>query len=258
MGAVLSLWDKELQKELCREPLGVLLYAIGGEGTTLRGNHAGLRTDGAQLTRAMVPERRRVEVSLTDARLILEGRAIRGSAEVCVILPHDRKEVQLRYRYRKEATTEMEAVYVSFPLRVEESARVLSDSHIGWVDWQEGVLPGACREWLPLQTSILVREKGCHIQIASPEAFLFTVNSPVMGKWRSDLNVRGGQFYSYVMNNYWHTNYLGEQGGEFRFSYSITSAPEIPLERAYRFGWAHRQGLMALRMSYQEFRRDVP
>lgn len=258
VGTVCSLIDKALGRELCREPVGELLYAMGGEGSTLRGNHAEFRRDGAKIVHAFLPTEHTVEESPVDTRVILRGQAFRGSAEVAFILPHDRKELRLSFRYDKEATTAMEAVYVAFPFAMGDGARVLSDSHIGWVDWQDGVLPGACREWLPLQTSVLVEEPGCAIQLASPEAFLFTVNSPVTGKWSSELNVRGGRIYSYVLNNYWHTNYLGLQGGVLEFSYALTSAGTISPEEAFRYGWTQRRGPVAQRMSYQERRVNVP
>lgn len=258
LGEITSLYDKELQRELCRAPMGELLYAMGGEGSMLRGNHAGLRRDGARVTHAFLPSEARTEETALDQRVVLTGEAFRGHATVTFTLPRDRKELLLRYDYDKAATTAPEAVYVAFPFQAGEDAPVLSDSQIGWVDWQKDTLPGCCREWLPLQTSVLVRDQDCTMQLASPDAFLFTVNSPVMGKWRSDLNVRGGQIYSYVLNNYWHTNYLGEQGGLFTFRYAITSAREIAPEQAFRFGWTHRRGLLAQRMSYQEFRHDVP
>jgi len=258
LGEICSIFDKELGKELCKHPVGELMYAIGGEGSMLRGNHAGLRREGARLVHAFLPREMSMEETALDLRLVMTGEASRGSATVTFTLPKHRKEVLLRYDYDKEATTAPEAVYVRFPFSAAADAPVLSDSHIGWVDWQKDTLPGCCREWLPLQTSILVKDTDCTIQLASPDAFLFTVNAPVMGKWTSDLNVSGGDLYSYVLNNYWHTNYLGEQGGLFSFSYAITSAAQLGPEDAFRFGWTHRRSFVAQRMSYQEFRKDVP
>ncbi len=258
LGEVCSLWDKELQRELCKRPVGELLYAIGGEGSMLRGNHAGLRRDGARLVHAFLPREATLEETALDQQIVMKGEAFRGSAVLTFTLPRDRKELLLRYDYDKAATTAPEAVYVAFPFQAASEAPVLSDSHIGWVDWQKDTLPGCCREWLPLQTSILVKDADCTVQLASPDAFLFTVHDPVMGKWRSDLDVRGGDVYSFVLNNYWHTNYLGEQGGLFTFRYAITSAQKIAPEDAFRYGWGHRRMFVAQRMSYQEFRREVP
>ena len=257
-GMVHSVWDKELNREICKRPIGELLYAMGGDGSMLRGNHAGLRRDGATVVHGFMPKSAVLESSLVDTRVVMEGQAFRGSAKVTITLPVDRKELLFKYEYDKEATPSPEAVYVAFPFNVPEATPVLSDSHIGWVDWQEDVIPGVCREWLPLQTSIMVKDEGMHIQLASPDAFLFTVGSPVMGKWSSDLNVRGGDIYSFVLNNYWHTNYLGEQGGRFVFRYALTTASDIRPEEAFRYGWTKRRATVAQRMSYQEFRHDVP
>lgn len=257
-GMVHSVWDKELQRELCKRPIGELLYAMGGDGSMLRGNHAGLRRDGATVVHGFMPKTAVLESSLLDTRVVMEGQAFRGSAKVTITLPVDRKELLFKYEYDKEAPPSPEAVYVAFPFNVSDNTPVLSDSHIGWADWQEDVIPGVCREGLPLQTSILVKDEGMHIQLASPDAFLFTVNSPVMGKWSSDLNVRGGDIYSFVLNNYWHTNYLGEQGGTFVFKYALTTARDIQPETAFRYGWMKRRATVAQRMSYQEFRHDMP
>lgn len=259
-GWITSLYDKELNRELCEghQGLGRLLYARGGIGTTLLGNHAEYTKAGAHVSEGFFPESCQAEETPVGLRAVITGRAVLGSAKVAFSLPKGIKRLDICWEYEKKATDHPEAVYTAFPLGVGDDAKVFSDSQVGWVDWQEGVLPGACREWLPLQTSMLVRDEGLDIQIASPDAFLFTVNQPVMGLWESELNVRGGRLYSYAMNNYWRCNYLGRQGGTFVLRYSITSAHTIPFEKAFAFGWAARQGLYAQRMSYQEFRTGVP
>ncbi len=259
-GWAVSLWDKELGLELCREggALGQMLYARGGRGSTLLYNHAGIKKTGAHVSEGFFPESWQAEESAVDSRAVITGQAVLGSARVTFSLPKGIKRLDIVWEYQKQTTDAPEAVYVAFPLNVPDDARVLSDSQVGWVDWQESVLPGACREWLPLQTSMLVRGGSCDIQIASPDAFLFTVNQPVQGLWKSDLPARGGRLYSYVMNNYWRCNYLGRQGGDFTLRYAVTSAAALPFEKAFAFGWAARQGLYAQRMSYQEFRTGVP
>ena len=55
-----------------------------------------------------------------------------------------------------------------------------------------------------------------------------------------------GHLYSYVMNNYWHTNYLAGQGGDFTFRFSITSRPKADNVASARFGWAVSNPLMAV------------
>jgi hypothetical protein len=258
-GCILSLYDKELKKELCScGSLGQLLYAYGGEGTTLTGNHPGLSREGASVKPCFKPLTARKRISRAAEAVILKGSAELGELECIFTLPKNEKALYLEYNYNKEATERLEAVYVDFPFALPELGDILSDSQTGWVNWSRDILPGACREWLPLQTSVLMKGDAFDIQIASPDAFLFTVGTPVEGKWTSDIETRGNRIYSYVLNNYWRTNYLGKQGGQIRFRYAITSAGEILYEKAYRFGWTKRQGLVAQRMSYQEFRNNVP
>ncbi|MDF2542851.1 MAG: hypothetical protein K0S47_2569 [Herbinix sp.] len=258
-GCVQSLYDKELQKELTQgNTLGQILYAKGGEGTTLLGNRPELKKTGAKVQPCFFPS----ETILTELELgtcvKIKGTAVLGAITVTYTLPKKEKSLWMEYCYDKEETDQLEAVYVDFPFDLPTLSNVLSDSQIGWVDWYKKTLPGACKEWMPLQTSILMQSNECDIQIASPDAFLFTVGSPVQGKWSSEIETRGNRIFSYVMNNYWRVNYLGKQGGQICFRYGITSESSIPYEKAYRFGILKRQGIIAHRMSYQEFRTEIP
>lgn len=258
-GCILSFYDKELGIELCgKNTMGQVLYAHGGEGTTLLGNRPELSHDGADIRPAFFPDKAEILQNKTGTSILLKGAAELGTVELTYTLPKYEKALTLEYVYHKEETDKLEAVYVDFPFGISERSEIYSDHQTGWVNWSKDVLPGACREWLPLQTSILFRGEECDIQIASPEAFLFTVGTPVQGKWISEIETRGNRVYSYVLNNYWRVNYLGKQGGNIRFSYHITSARKIPYEQAHHFGWLRRQGLIAHRMSYQEFRTGVP
>lgn len=255
---VKSFYDKELNKELAQgNTLGQLLYAHGGEGSTLIGNKNGLNKDGAIIEPCFKPNDYEEINSKCSSKVIIRGEAFFGKVEVCYELLNHKKELQISYIYDKEDVYKLEAVYVDFNFNMNENSKVLSDSQIGWVDWENNCLPGACREWLPLQTSILVKDSTCNIQIASKDAFLFTVNEPVKGKWDSNIKVSGNRIYSYVLNNYWRCNYKPNQGGHICFKYSLTSNKEITFEEAYRFGTISRHGLIAQRMSYQEFREDV-
>jgi alpha-mannosidase len=51
--------------------------------------------------------------------------------------------------------------------------------------------------------------------------------------------------YSYVMNNYWHTNYKADQQGPVTFAYSILPHAAFNAGDAARFGTERRQPLIA-------------
>jgi hypothetical protein len=58
----------------------------------------------------------------------------------------------------------------------------------------------------------------------------------VRGTWPANFGDRKGTIFSYVMNNYWNTNYVAGQGGDFTFRYILTSASALDPQPSH--GWA--------------------
>ena len=52
-----------------------------------------------------------------------------------------------------------------------------------------------------------------------------------------DLDPHRSTMFSYVMNNYWWTNYVAGQGGDFTFRYVVTSAKNLEPVELSRLGW---------------------
>lgn len=255
---VTGMLARQSGRELCGRGLGALLHTRGRRDSTLLGNHAQYRQQDPEEIRGFAVQSARVETSAIGQAVILGGQADIGPVQARFFLPAGEDRLDLSYQVGPLQVGSPEALYVDFDFKLPEDTRILSDSQTAWVDWSRDTLPGACREWLPLQTSVLLKSGDGVVQIASPEAFLFTAGQPVKGLWSSEIVPRGGRVLSYVFNNHWQTNYpLGEKG-ELRFSYSLTASADASLDRAYRFGWAARQGLFVQRMSYQEFRGPVP
>jgi alpha-mannosidase len=257
-GAVTSWVDKALGRDLV-DPgspwlFGQMLYARGGEGTRLLGNSASLPEGDPEILTAFTPGSVTVERWAYGQRVVLTGVVPMGEIELEWTLPDQAKRVELKCVYRKEATKSKEAVYIAFPTSLGKGAKVESDSHLGWVNWDKDQLPGGCKEWLPVQSGILVTGGGAAVHIATPDIPLFCVNDVVRGRWPKELDLTGGTVLSYVLNNYWHTNYLGLQGGEITFRYHLTSGTEIEKAEAYRRGWEARRPLYGHRMSFQDFR----
>lgn len=260
-GCLRSWYDKENERELLDTSgsgAGRMLYAQGGEGTTLLGNRDELSRKGVEAVPSFYGQATRVTENRCEKKVEILGTTAHGDCVITMELPLRFREVRMHYDYDKETVYGLEALYVEFPFQISKDSVVLSDSQIGWTDWRKGCLPGACREWLPLQTSVLLQDQGYQIQIISPEAFLFTAGSTVQGRWESGMELDASHIYSYVLNNYWRVNYKGAQGGRLRFHYILTSEKKISPETAYRNGQIKRFGLLAARMSYQEFRTDVP
>ena len=256
-GCAASWVDRDLGRELVdagdRWGFGQMLYARGGEGTRLVSNQADWPEGNPQVLAEWELLEARVERFEHGQALRLRGRVPYGELEVEWRLPNREKEVDVRYTYHKRERREKEAVYVAFPLALPGAA-ARSDSQLGWVEWDREQLPGGCKEWLPLQSGVLVEQAGAAVLIASPDIPLFCVGDVVRGRWPKQLDLTGGHIFSYVLNNYWHTNYKASQGGPIGFGYRLTSAAAIAPERAFRLGWQARRPLYAQRMSFQDFR----
>ena len=259
-GCVTRWTDKALGRELVdggdRWGFGQLVYVLGGAGTRLESNRASWPNGQAVELGDFTFEDLASKTWDWGSQLRMTGQTAAGRLTVEWTLGPAR-DVDVSYTLDKAEQRDKEAVYIAFPLALPK-ARVLSDSQLGWVDWNRDRLPGACLEWLPLQTGIRIEGADAHVAIASPDVPLLCVGDRVQGRWPQDLDLSGGRIFSYVLNNYWSTNYKPTQGGRLTFRYRLTSDQAITPDAAYRLGWEARQPLYAHRISLQEFRQPAP
>lgn len=260
-GGAVSWFDRTLDRELVDSSagwgLGRFLYVRGGEGTRLMSNRLDLPDGDPEILADFTATGCECGQDELGRWARVAGIVPAGTLEIEWRLPHTGGPIDLRYVYLKEPRQEKEAVYVAFPLDLP-GARVLSDSQLGWVDWDRDGLPGACKEWLPLQTAMLALHASADVLICSPDVPLFCVGSVVQGRWPAAMDLTGGHLYSYVLNNYWHTNYKASQGGEIVFRYRLAGGRAISPARAYQMGHEMRRPLYAHRISLQEFRSARP
>src|SRR5579875_2862754 len=68
---------------------------------------------------------------------------------------------------------------------------------------------------------------ACSGRIVPLDASLASFGDINRGKWPGVFEPKSGTLFSYIMNNYWHTNYRAGQGGEFTFRYAMTSGAQV-------------------------------
>jgi hypothetical protein len=136
-------------------------------------------------------------------------------------------------------------VYFAFPFaatkptfRFEAPAAIINP--------EKDMLPGGCRDWFCVQHFVEVEGRDATIAWATPDAPLVCFQDIDRGKWLTKLPMTTGHLYSYVMNNYWHTNYRAGQGGDFTFRYSITSRPKADSVASAQLGWGASNPLIAV------------
>ena len=114
-------------------------------------------------------------------------------------------------------------------------------------------LPGSCKQWLTVGRWADVSNRDYGVTWATLDAPLIEVGAITADKlaqssdpalWLARLPP-SQTLFSYVMNNYWITNYRAFQSGPTMFRYSILPHGPYDPAAAQRFGMERSQPLLA-------------
>jgi hypothetical protein len=164
-------------------------------------------------------------------------------------LYHYEKKIEFRYSMKKIPVTDPEGVYIAFPFHLQDS-RIWYEVAGGTPEAGVDQIPGSASDWQGIQNFISVRNDSVQIIFVSPEIPLVQLGDINLGRFTHvvPFNHRsfseGGRLspfvFSWVLNNYWTTNFLAKQEGELKWSYQITSMKNPSLLEAAMFGWSNR------------------
>jgi hypothetical protein len=234
-GSVKSLYDKAEEKELVDQQaeygLNQYLYASGGDESLILNQTFG--TPPAKL-KINTPSSAKLIENVRGPfgqRIVVEMNALNTpSIRSEYRLYNQIKRVDIIDTFEKREVRDKEAVYFAFPLAADEPALEYQIQN-GWVRPNDDQLPGACREWFTPQNLVHLRDGDLSVAWSTREAPLVTFVDVNRGLWPTHLDVTNGHLYSYVMNNYWFTNYRASQGGKMTCHYSITSGSKLSREQ---------------------------
>jgi len=241
-GAISSLFDKELDQELLdpKNPchIGQLVHETSEKRddvppfvrTTVSNVKIEKGVNGA------VWESIKISSDLDGFEKGTEG-APKG-IDLEIRLYQNVKKVEFKYMARKLIRTEAEALYVAFPFSLPDS-RIVFET-IGGTLTQGQQLPGSSSDWNVAQNFVSVRGKQGQIIIVSNEVPLWQFSDFNMGKFERYPKQGKTWLYSWVMNNYWFTNFRAYQEGAFSWSYQLTSSTDTTNTYATRYAWGER------------------
>ncbi len=158
--------------------------------------------------------------------------------------------LDLVYHMEKISNTEAEALYVAFPMGVptpdsRHPTRVFLDTPGAVMRPGVDQVPGTATDWHSVQHYFAVEGGGRTVVVASPDIPLVQVNGINTGQWQETLSPHNGLVMSWVMNNYWFTNFPATQGGTFTWRYSLQAFPgAFDAAAADPFARAVRQPLL--------------
>lgn len=99
-------------------------------------------------------------------------------------------------------------------------------------------LPYSCQDYYAIQQWVDVSGEGIGVTLAPVEAPLVTLGGLNVRAWADRLPFDKAHIYSWVMNNYWFTNFKAAQRGVMPFRYRLTSYEGAhDSAAASRFAW---------------------
>jgi len=243
-GAISSIFDKQLGRELVEQKspyqFGAYLYVTGGDdypNNSLYRFGAGLNPP--TLTVHAAQSSKLISAKRTSLGTVLSLHAMATntpSVDVEILLPNREKQILLTYRVHKDRVLTRESAYIAFPFAVADP-QFTYGSQSGWVNPAKDELAGGSREWYLPTTWAAVYNPQVTATVVPLDAPLTAFGDIVRGNWPTEFKPKSGTVFSWLMNNYWGTNFPAWQGGDFTFRYVITSDAHFEPASLNRFGW---------------------
>lgn len=171
------------------------------------------------------------------ASLLLEYEApgCRSLTTVIRINSHDNR-IEFENLLDKIKIRDKESIHFTFPFNFPE-AEVKLDLGWGLASPFSEEIPGACLDFFSVQKSVFLIKPYQSLLWVSPDVPLVEIDEitderRVEGqprRWKKEL-LPSTTIISYALNNYWHTNYVAEQGGQIRQRYYLV--PELSMDPA--------------------------
>jgi hypothetical protein len=236
-GAVVSLVDKAMQKELvdtqAKWQAGQYIYE------TLVGDRSSFKGHFTRTGLSDVKIKRIADGPLWKSLLISGvglGLEPDKTMDCEIRLFETEKRIEWLFSARKMPILQPEAIYIAFPFQLN-NAQIRYEVQGGLVEPGKGQIPHSASDWQSIQNYAVVQGDEGQIVWGSSEVPLVQLGDINLGKYQEVTTIDKPHIYSWVMNNYWFTNFTASQEGEFRWRYYVTSGPTKEPESAARFGW---------------------
>lgn len=248
-GTIVSIFDKELQIELTDSHdslrTGQFIYE------QLDNRHQMERYTSSKTDTVYVPlEGNRI--SLEDVRVLsmkngpvwkslylngkIPGCADEKGVDIEIRLYHNEKRIGFFYNMNKLPVKTAESVYIAFPFSLP-NGKIIYEAQGGMVEPGINQLEGTSTDWNAIQHFASVKNNKTQIVFSSMDVPLVQFGDINTGRFYYKHQPETSHIFSWVLNNYWTTNFRTSQEGELKWGYSITSGNDTTNNFATRFAW---------------------
>jgi alpha-mannosidase len=240
-GAVKSIFDKQMSRELVDShspyKFDQYLYVEGGsDDAQIVHMRKSLPYADLKITPSSGGRILGIRRTPFGKALSVEAKGIHTpSVRTEILLYDDEKKIEFVNQITKEPVRAKEGAYIAFPVAAPKPWFQYEIQN-GWVNPAQDMLKGAGLEWFSVGHWVKALSTNWDVVISPVDAPLITLGDVNRGRWPEEFAPKSSTIFSYVFNNYWHTNYRAEQGGEVTFRYAMTSGPTFAPGDLARFG----------------------
>ena len=244
-GTISSLFDKKLNREMVETSspfqFGQFIYERLGKN----------RSQLEQLKLGEYTRKSLTDITISDVTdgAVWKSVKINGKIEECADKDGVTCEIRLYktgdckieflWSMKKLAVTDPEAVYVAFPF-TNNPGNFTCEMQGGTMIPGKEQIPGSASDWQGIQNFIAIHNENSQVVFVTPEAPLVQLGDINLGKFARTWKPASHSIFSWVLNNYWTTNFRAYQEGEFKWTYRIGTSSDTSKTFATRFGWGER------------------
>ncbi|MDE3059029.1 MAG: glycoside hydrolase [Bacteroidota bacterium] len=223
--------------------------------------------DGLDASKALTADS--VTISVKEHGPLVASLLVESKAPGCnslkqeIMVIHGMNRVDIINTIDKKKIRSKEAAHFGFPLNVPDATTRI-DLGYAVIKPEEDQLNGSCKDYYSAQRWADVSNGTYGVTLCVNEAPLIEI-----GEMHSELpNVYHPQWkkksspsatlYSYVLNNYWHTNYKADQEGIITYHYSLIPHDGYNAAAITRMGIERSQPLVLLQITPQHKRVSAP
>ncbi|QHQ59931.1 glycosyl hydrolase [Anaerocolumna sedimenticola] len=158
-------------------------------------------------------------------------------------------KIEAMVRIHKESVYEPENLYISLPFTAGTDEVKYLDKTGCIIKPGIDQLPGSNKEFYLLQNGVVMEGADKDVIISVKDAPLITLGDlkakPIQLCDGKDSKLNQSTVYSWVMNNYWETNFKVDLGGFYEFAYTIITTDKTSKEEAMKVCEAANEGLVS-------------
>lgn len=166
--------------------------------------------------------------------------------EITIYEGLNRVDVKITVDRKKIYTPE--GVHIAFPFNIPDAVNYINTA---WADYRPEYeqIKGSCKNYYPVQRFVEVSNQKLGVTLIPIDAPMIEIGEIMTDAntygWRKSME-NSSTIYSYIMNNYWGTNYKAEQEGITTFSYSIIPHLRADLAQSEKTALELNQPLIAV------------